>query len=491
VPSGPVVGDGLIVGDFTVDGAGEYNQAPFGAALYGGYYYGGGQPGLAPEPEPSPEPVSEVAATGVAVHGNPFSYLAYDLLTGRFLGQLPLRGVTFGQQLNTPGTFQSTLDLRDPRVQTTEPLNCTVPNRTLIVVDYLQSVQWGGIVLPRKWKVEASLQSTTGLLEVSCSEAWFYFQNRVQATDYSSPPYSGITGDSSPMSYWTQTPWDASLIACQIIADAIGYSDGSLQPYGDLLGGLELKLNGQVPSGSEPAAGVGDYIAVSYPFTSMQTVDTIVSQLAQLGLGVGFDFGVDVAYSEGPGSPPVGTINISYPRRGRTFAQNGLMVDVTTARGYEFPEDGTQTANRIYELGGSGAISVSEFNPATQEQGYPLWERVISRASIQSQNIEGLLEQIGFSDLAIYSYAPVTPTITIGVNDPNLPLGSFTVGDDIKLFIPETAPTGEVYDPRFPQGLEREFRIIAWSCEVADQGDAVVKLTLGRPPLLQALNPTI
>jgi len=421
--------------------------------------------------------------------GNPFGYLAYDLLTGRFLDWLPLRGVTFGQQLNTPGTLSGTLDLRDPRIQAAEPLSSTVPNRTLVVVDYLESVQWGGIVLPRKWKVESSPQSTSGPLEVSCSEGWAYFQNRVQATDYSSPPYSGITG-ASPMAYWTQTPWDASLIACQIIADAIGYSDGALQPYGDLLGGLELKLNGKTPAGSEPAAAEGDYIAVSYPFTSMQTVDTIVSQLAQLGLGVGFDFGLDIAYSEGPGSPPVGAINISYPRRGRTFAENGLMLDVTTARGYEFPEDGTQTANQIYELGGSGAINVSE-NVVPLEQGYPLWERVISRANIQSQNIEGLLEQIGFSDLAIYSYPPVTATVTIGVNDANLPLGSFTVGDDVRVVIPETAPSGEVFDPRFVGGLDRELRIIAWSCEVADSGDATVKLTLGRPPLLQALNPVI
>jgi hypothetical protein len=421
--------------------------------------------------------------------GNPFSYLSYDLLTGRFLGQLPLREVTFGQQLDTPGTLSSMLDLRDPRVQQTEPLSCTAPNRTLIVVDYLASVQWGGIVLPRKWKAEASLQSTTGLLEVSCSEGWSYFQNRVQATDYSSPPYSGITG-AGEMSLWKATPWDASLIACQVISDAIGYSDGALQPYGDLLGGLQLKLNGKAPSGSEPAAPEGDYIAVNYPYTSMQTVDTIVTQLQQLGLGVGFDFGMDIAYSNGTGSPPIGTINISYPRRGRTVAENGLVVDVTTARSYEFPEDGTQTANQIYELGGSGAISVSA-NIVPLEQGYPLWERVVSRANIQSQNIESLLGQTGLADLATYSYAPVTPTVTLGVNDPNLPLGSYTVGDDIKVVIPETAPTGEVFDPRFPQGMEQEWRIISWSCEAKDEGDAVVKLTLGRPPLLEALNPAI
>jgi hypothetical protein len=423
------------------------------------------------------------------VEGNPYSYYSFDLLSGRFLGQLPFRGVTFGQQLNTAGTFSGTLDLSDPRVQATEPIANTAPNRTFIVVDYLGSPLWGGIVLPRKWKVEASLQNTERPLEISCSELWSYFQSRVQATDYSSPPYSGITGVSE-MSLWQGTPWDASLIAAQIISDAVGYADSSSQPYGDLLGGLVLRLNGEAPSASKPAAPVADYVAVNYPFTSCQLVETIVSQLAQLGLGVGFDYGVDLAYSGAAPSPPVGTINLSYPRRGRTYAESGLMVDVTTARAYEVPEDGTQCANQVYEIGGAGAISVSA-NIVPLEQGYPLWEKVISRANIQSQDIETTLTQTGLSDLALYSYAPATPSVTLGVNDPNVPLGSFTVGDDINLFIPEKAPNGEVFDPRFPQGYEAEWRIVGWSAEIADQGDATVKLSLARPPLLAALAPAL
>jgi hypothetical protein len=393
--------------------------------------------------------------------------------------------------LNTAGTFSGILDLQDPRVQATEPLANTTPNRTFIIVDYLGSPLWGGIVMPRKWKVEASLQNTSRPLEISCSELWAYFQARVQATDYSSPPYSGITGEGE-MSLWKGTPWDASLIAAQIISDAIGYADSSSQPYGDLLGGLVLALNGEAPSGSKPAAPVGDYVAVNYPFTSCQLVDTIVSQLAQLGLGVGFDYGVDLAYSLGAPSPPVATINLSYPRRGRTYAESSLMVDLTTARGYEIPEDGTQTANQVYEVGGSGAISVSA-NVAPLEQGYPLWEKVISRANIQSQNIEATLAQTGLSDLALYSYAPATPTVTLGANDPNLPLGSFTIGDDILLYIPQYAPgpSNEVFDPRFPQGYEAEWRIVDWTASIEDQGDATVKLSLARPPLLAALSPAL
>jgi hypothetical protein len=400
-----------------------------------------------------------------------------------------LRGVQFGQQLNTPGTLTGTLDLQDPRVRATFPLQSTLPNRTFIVVDYGGTPVWGGIAMSRKWKVESSSQNTTRLLEIGCTELWCYFQQRVQATDYSSPPYSGITGEGE-MSLWKATPWDASLIACQIIGDAIGCTDGLSQPYTDLLGGLGLLLNGATPSGSKPAAPSTDYIAVNYPFTSCQTVDTIITQLSQLGLGVGFDFGVDIAYSGGWASPPVGTINISYPRRGRTVAENHLIVDMTTARGYEFPEDGTQTANQVYEIGGSGAIEVSA-NVYPLEQGYPLWERVISRANAQSQNILNLLAQTGLSDLALLSYAPVTPTVTLGVNDPNLSLGSFTIGDDIQLQMPVLGPDGQVFDPRFPAGLDQEWRITNWTAEIKDEGDATVKLSLAQPPYLEALAPAI
>jgi hypothetical protein len=286
------------------------------------------------------------------------------------------------------------------------------------------------------------------------------------------------------MPYWTATPWDASLICVQIITDALGV------PYGNPLGGLGVLLNGAIPSASKPAAPETDWVAVNYPFPSLQTVGTIVSQLSQLGLGAGPDFGVDVAYSSGPGSPLVGTINLSYPRRGRTVAENNLGIDLTRARAYEFPEDGTQTANQVYEMGGSGAIVV-DVNPNPLDQGYLLWERVISHANAQSQHIMELLAQFATSDLAMYSYAPVAPTVTLSAFDPNLPVGSFIVGDDVQLVMPELGEDGQVFDPGFPAGLDQEWRITGWTVEVDDKGDAKNKLTFAQPPYLEALAPAV
>jgi len=426
-----------------------------------------------PKPKPSP-----VATSTADIVRNPFSYYAYDFKTGMPLAQLPLQKVKFGQQLNTAQQLTASIDLMDPRVRGTNPIAATIPNKSLIVVDYEGAVVWAGVVLPR------NRSNPPTPVEITCSEIWAYFeQSRAQATDYSAPPFSGISGEKA-MPYWTATPWDASLICVQLLSDALSV------PYGDPLGGLGILLNGETPSGSKPVAPEADWVAVQYPYASVQMVGTIVTQLSQLGLGAGPDFGIDVAYSSGPGSPLVGTINLSYPRRGRTVSENNLSIDLTLARNYKIPEDGTQTANQVFEIGGSGAIVVAEnINPL--EQGYLLWERVISHATAQSQHITSLLSQFGTSDLAMYSYAPVAPKVTLSAFDPNLPVGSFVVGDDVQLVMPELGEDGDVFDPGFPAGLDQEWRITSWTVTVEDKGQALNELALAQPPYLEALSPAV
>lgn len=412
---------------------------------------------------------------------NPFSYFSYDFLTGEPVGQIPLRGVKFGQQLNIAGQASGQLDLTDLRVRETNPLECTVPNKSLIVVDFRSAPVWGGPVMPRDWMVEGSSSASQRTLEVQLAETICYLAHRVQATDYSAPPYSGISGTEA-MDLWRATPWDAGLIACQLLQDMLRV------PYGDPLGGLGLLFNGEEPK--DPVAPEDDWVAVNYPYTSAQMIETIIKELAELPLGASFDLGLDLAYRKGPGSALTGTVNVDYPRRGRTFAENNLVIDVSTSRGYKIPEDGSGTANQVYEIGGSGAIVVAE-NVNPLDQGYALWERVMSRASAQSQHIMQLLKQAGTSDLAIYSYAPVAPTVRLSVFDPNLPLGSFITGDDVLLCIPVKGPDGGMFDERFPAGLEQEWRITGWEVDAKDEGDPIMTLTLAQPPYLEALAPAV
>jgi hypothetical protein len=414
-----------------------------------------------------------------------------DLRSGSVKGEVPFANVSFSKTLNGVSSFSGTLNLADPGLVGVDPIDATLPGRSALFVDYNGSLVWGGIVWPREYTHQAQTQSLT----VTASDIWSYFTNRVQATDYSAPPYSGITGTGSPMAIWDATSsgstWDPVLIAWQVVADAIAaYSPSPYQPaatsYGNILGGLAIAANGNNTAASYIASGTNtpasSYVNATYPYSTLQTVDTIVKQLAGLGLGVGFDFGIDVAYSAGAFSVPVATLNFSYPRRGRTFAQNNLMVDLSTAISYSFPEDGTQIGNVIYETGGSGAIGVTQnINPLLQ--GYPILERVISRSNITSSNVLNLLSQLGISDAYLYSYAPVVPQFTVDLFGDNPHIGNFIEGDDLRVYLPATDTQGQVWDPRFPYGIDQEWRITQWTAKVTDSGQSTLTCVLNQPPV--------
>ena len=429
----------------------------------------------------------------------PFTYLLCDLRSGAIKGELPFSGVTFGKTLNGIGQFQGTIDLADPQMQLVDPLDLTTPASTALFVDYNGMIVWGGIVWPRARNFQPQSRSMT----VTASDMWSYFSQRVQATDYSAPPYSGITGPAAPMPIWDASGtgalsvFDPLLMAWQLISDALTApfnGNPSFAAFGNILGGLGIAGNSFTNAVSYLSSGsgtpAGDYVNATYPYASLQLISTIVQQLTQLGLTVGFDLGVDCAYSAGPLSVPVATVNLSYPRRGRTFAQNNLVADLSTARSYTFPEDGTQAANTVYEIGGQGAISVTE-NIYPIEQGYPVLEVVKSRSNLTSSQTLTLLGNIGLGDLALLSYPVVVPQFVTDLFGSAPALGSFIEGDDILVTIPATDGLGNVFDPGFNGGLYQEWRIAAWQATVKDEGDSTMTITLNQPPSLSALEPPI
>lgn len=427
----------------------------------------------------------------------PFKYVCCDLRSGAIKGEIPLTGVTFSKTLNGNGQFQGTIDLTDPATQMVDPLNLTTPGRSAIFVDYNGTLVWGGAILsPRGYDFEPQKRQLT----VTAVDCWAYLAQRQQATDYSAPPFSGITGPSTPMSIWNAAnvtaggvavAWDPVLMAWQIVSDALSVQS----PYSNILGGLSIAANGFTTTGgytgSTSATPSGSYVAQTFPFSSLQTIDTMVSQFTQLGYTVGFDRGLDVAYSNGPLSVPMGTVNFSYPRRGRTFAQNNLVCDLRAARSYQFPEDPSQEANTIYETGASGLI-VALQNIFPLQQGVPLLEKTINRSQITSANAPALLYNIGISDLFLYSYPVVVPQVVVDLFGDNPTLGQFIEGDDVLLRLPPSDPvTGQVWDPRFPNGLWQEWRIQQWSASVGDDGDSTLTLTFNQPPALTASQPAV
>lgn len=422
----------------------------------------------------------------------PLSYVAYDLASGAYLGRLPLNSVTFGSQLLQPGTFSGVLDIASPAVQALGPLTLTAPARTALMVDYMGALIWGGIIWPRAYKYDANARQLT----ITATEIWSYFNQRAQVTDYSSPPYSGITGPppNPAMAIWNaasyQNTWDPMLIAWQVISDAITQAR-----YGNLLGGMGIAANGFTSTagylGSGTNTPTGNYLSQNYPFASLQFVAPIVTQIASNGLGTGFDYAVDVAYSRGPGSVPVATINLSYPRRGRTYANNQLVLNCQQALDYSIPEDGTQAANTFYEQGSSGSLVVSQ-NLGPLQGGYPLLDKIQSRSNILSANMLNILAFQGFADLAVNSFPPTTPTVTMDLFNSTVPLGDFVVGDDVRWIVPATDGRGSVFDPRLGvNGLDQEWRITGFQATVADAGQSKIVFQLALPPILSANAPQI
>lgn len=419
---------------------------------------------------------------------NPITYVAFDLYTGKFLGRVPLAGVTFGSQILNPGTLNGTINIASQAVRNLDVLSATQPARTCLCVDYMGSLVWGGIIWGRSYTFSKRE------LQVQATELWSYFNSRDQATDYSAPPYSGLTGPSTTMSIWDASATDSSgvydpiLIAWQILSDAL-----TQVTNGNILGGMSIAANSYQSASAYLASGTatpqGDYLNVTYPLASIQQISSIINLLASNGLGVGFDYAVDVAYSSGRWSSPAATVNLSYPHRGRAYADNGLVLNCGQAIDYQVPEDGTQTANTIYEQGTSGSLSVSQ-NAIPIQGGYPILEQIKSRANITSANVLAVLKVLGISDLFQFSYPVATPNVTVDLFSGPIPLGEFIVGDNCRWLVPAKVGA-EMFDPRFPNGLDEEWRIIAYQATVADEGQSTIAFTLGLPPAATISGPAL
>lgn len=384
---------------------------------------------------------------------NPFTYRCYDLTTGTYLGKLPFTGVSFGvPSLNAPGPFSGALSIGDPRVQRLNWQACTLTGRTAVIVDLGGAVVWGGILWTNNYQKSDSKRA----LKVGGNSVGSYLQQRLQGADYSTTWSAGA---------------DPMLIVEQIVSDALA--------LGTIMGGISIVLH---PAGGEG----GPQIAPSYSATSLQTVDSIVNTLSQMGYGGGgFDYSFDVGYSS-PGVPAL-TMNIWYPRQGRTADQTQLTVLAKNLIDFTYPVDSTSQANDITETG-SGTGGVQPVEAVTTIAGYPKLQRTFSRTQITDQ---GTLGNIAGGDLALYAWPVITPTITLPLALPGiasapgaLALGAFSIGDDLIWKIDPLAGGGQNSDPRFPQGMNYEWRNTGWTANVADQPGqlSTLVLNLAIPP---------
>lgn len=368
-------------------------------------------------------------------------YLFTDIY-GTLLAFLPLTGVTFSYHLNNPGSFSGTLHVEDPALTQTNWVEATQVNKTCVWVDVGGTLVWGGIVQGQNYDEVAQT------VAVTATDFWGYMNQRLQAVDYATK--------------WATVPAGAAEISYQIISDALAAAN-SLP--------ISVALTGSTPSQYQ--------VTFSAPFSIQQTIQSLVGQLQQLGWLVGFDIASDVAYV---GGVPTGTINLSYPRRGRIAGSTGLMVTTANAKAFTYSVQGTSQANRVVEMSTSfGAVSQPYvWEPSMAVDGYPLLETLgmhtLFSATAEPQSV---LNAWGANDLMLGAYPVVTPKLTQGLFD-HPALGQWMVGDDVRLLIPKQSDLPP--NPRFPDGLDFYFRIIQADVTISDEGLPLVAFTFNMPP---------
>jgi hypothetical protein len=400
-----------------------------------------------------------ISSTEPLMYSNPFVYKAFDLMSMEELDPLPYTGVTFGRQVNLPGPWSGNLLLSDKGVKEQRYLESSRPSRTALFVDYLGTLIWGGMIWTRKYK------ETTRSWAVGAQEFGSYFQQRVQAADYSK-------------TWETEAGESPLLIVQKILEDAQA---------------KELELCGKYAAGKigftiNSTVGEAPSIKVSYPATQLQTIESIVSTLSQMGLTAGFDYSFEVEYLPGTLTPAV-TMNLWYPRQGRTAGETGIVIHTSDLTDNEYPEDGTKQANSVTVTGsGSGGLQPATVI-ATQalEEGYPLLEAMVSHTQI---NNESVLVNVAFGEARLRAWPVVTPNLILPVPLPDakgkidptkFSFGSFSLGDDFIWCVDPVAGEGENRSPRWPGGMEYEWRINGWTC-TADPGKPILTIDPGIPP---------
>lgn len=362
----------------------------------------------------------------------------------------------------------------------------TAPNLTCLWVDVDGQLLFGGPV--QGWNYTESAQT----LVVTANDFYQYFSQRLQAKDY-----TNNWGDAA-------TAAGATEIADTIVTDALAASHSL--PIGVQALGTPTPIQYEV--------------MFSAPLSQQQTVDSLLSQLQQMGYNLGFDF---YMYYEYVSNTPSATLVLAYPRAGRVAGTTGLVLDTTNATEVVWSVDGTQQANRVVELGTStgGVGAIATYAPSTTVDGYPLLEMVGTESELspvgQANEPNHILNAWAKDDLALYAFPVVTPQITQGAFQDSMSLGEWIVGDDTRVIVPkdanhssgwtsgggtpydssQTYDSSDAYDstasfssplvskpsnPLFPDGLDYYLRIVRADVTIADEGLSTVTYTLNQPP---------
>ena len=268
-------------------------------------------------------------------------------------------------------------------------------------------------------------------------------------------------------SYFTQVTavksYDQPISPATLLADVV--TDTQDQPAANIRLTPRFLLNSPPPD-ITPSYTVNQYV------TAAQIIADCTAAITP-GSG-GVDYYVTDAFQNGA---PLHTFNIASPRCGRDRYASGAYLDISHASKWQWPTNAAQSGNQAIVVGaGSGGVQPKAIKDAAAPRGglgqAPLLQMVYQYNQVSS---ETQLDAIANGNIQMFGQPVRVPVITMPIDYAPLPLGSFAIGDDVRVYSPRS--------PHFPKGLDEWWRIVAYTVSYPDAGVPTYTLTLNRPPV--------
>jgi hypothetical protein len=337
-----------------------------------------------------------------------YRYLFADLLTNAVIAELPLTNVNFTQQLNAAGTLTGELLLTGLNSAQLNVLNATIPAKCVVYVDRSGVLVWGGIIWNREW------DTSNQHIKITAREFESYFERRRITTTQN---YTAV---------------DQLTVAQNLITAA------QAVPYGNI--GVIVPNN---------TSGVT--ITQIYYNYELKSYFTAISDLAKATNG--FDFNIVVSYDSGGNI--IKSLVLGYPRLGNTYSTSSTTVPVFMIPAgnivqYNYKEDGTKAANKIYLTGAGsneGKLIATGTDSTKTAAGWALLEDSMNYSNITDST---LLGNMATGQVNVVSYPPQTiQVVAPPYIDPVF--GTYSIGDQARLVI---------QDDLYPSGFDGTYRIV-------------------------------
>lgn len=361
---------------------------------------------------------------------------AWDLNTNTLITHLQATSPSYSVRLNDAGEFSLKIDLTDALASQQAQVILAMDGIPFKVVfsNRAESIQYSGIA----WNTTMGSGDTT--LTIAGKGLTSYF-TQVTATK----------------------SYNVAISPAQLLSDVV--TDTQNQPAANIRLTTRLALNSPPPN-ITPTYTANQYV------TAAQIIADCTAAITP-GSG-GVDYYVTDAFVNGA---PAHTFNIAAPRCGRDQTTSGATINLAQAIKWDWPKNAAQSGNQAIVVGaGSGGVQPKSVKDSVLPRGGlgqpPLLQMVYQYNQISNQ---AQLDAIANGNLQMFGRPVSVPVITLPIDYAPLPLGSFQIGDDVRVYSPPS--------PWFPRGLSEWWRIAAYTVTYPDEGLPFYQVTLNRPPV--------